>query len=266
MGRSHGSDWPGYLPEISGSVAYYRIYSGRNDAGDEVEGENALGALRIAVDVEGDAHLEEEAFGGVLLAEQLAIGEGLDGVERHLDMRARATVGGKHLIVEALSFVAGERSAGESAAARILLTCIGQLVHYSCVMRKPFGFRLDEQSGVPVYRQIIDQVLGGIAAGSLAPGNQLPTVRQVAVDLSINPNTVMRAYREMEIRGVLETQQGTGTFISQQKIKRDDLERQRQLSQLVTDFISRAGAAGFTIEELMEQIHERQYNTEKNRR
>ena len=132
--------------------------------------------------------------------------------------------------------------------------------------KKPFGFRLDERSGVPVYRQIIDQVLGGIAAGSLAPGYQLPTVRQVAVDLSINPNTVMRAYREMEIRGILETQQGTGTFISQQKVKRDDLERQRQLSQLVTDFISRAGAAGFTIEELMEQIHERQDNSEKNRR
>ena len=71
-----------------------------------------------------------------------------------------------------------------------------------------------------MYRQIIDQVLGGIAAGTLRAGNQLPTVRQVAVDLSINPNTVVRAYRELEIRGVLETQQGTGTFISQQKVKR----------------------------------------------
>ena len=131
--------------------------------------------------------------------------------------------------------------------------------------KRPFEFRLDERSGVPVYRQIIDQVLGGIAAGVLVAGYQLPTVRQVAVDLSINPNTVMRAYREMEIRGVLETQQGTGTFISQQKIKRDDLERQRQLSQLVTDFVSRAGAAGFTIQELVEEIHERD-NSEKNRR
>src|SRR5512135_2832050 len=108
-----------------------------------------------------------------------------------------------------------------------------------------FDFRLDLRSGVPVYRQIIDQVMGGIAAGTLAAGHQLPTVRQVAVDLSINPNTVMRAYREMEIRGVLETQQGTGTFISHQKVKRDEVERQRQLNQLVTEFISRAGAAGF---------------------
>src|SRR6266540_705841 len=97
--------------------------------------------------------------------------------------------------------------------------------------RKALAFRLDLHSGVPVYRQIIDQVMGGMAAGSIGPGDQLPTVRQVAVDLAINPNTVQRAYREMEIRGVLETQQGTGTFIGQQKVKRDDVERRRQLSQ-----------------------------------
>src|SRR6267154_979768 len=103
---------------------------------------------------------------------------------------------------------------------------------------RPFGFRLDLASGVPVYRQIIDQVLGGMAAGTLAPGTQLPTVRQVAVDLSINPNTVVRAYRELEIRGVLETQQGTGTFISNQKVKRDDVERQRRLSQLAGEYVA----------------------------
>jgi GntR family transcriptional regulator len=119
-----------------------------------------------------------------------------------------------------------------------------------------FRFRLDLASGVPVYRQIIDQVLGGIAAGTLEPGAQLPTVRQVAVDLAINPNTVSRAYRELEIRGVLETQQGTGTFVSRQKIKRDDVERRRRLSQIVSEFISRAGAAGFTVAELMEQLGE----------
>jgi GntR family transcriptional regulator len=129
-----------------------------------------------------------------------------------------------------------------------------------------FEFRLDPHSGVPVYRQIIDQVLGGIAAGTLTAGYQLPTVRQVAVDLSINPNTVVRAYRELEIRGVLETQQGTGTFISQQKVKQDDLERQRQLTQLVSEFVSRAGASGFTIEELQEQLHDRSIDVGKKRR
>ena len=132
--------------------------------------------------------------------------------------------------------------------------------------KRPFEFRLDLRSGVPVYRQIIDQVLGGMAAGTLAPGFQLPTVRQVAVDLSINPNTVVRAYRELEIRGVLETQQGTGTFISQQKVKHDEVERRRQLTQLVGEFVSRAGAAGFTIEELQEQLHERSMDGGKKRR
>jgi GntR family transcriptional regulator len=128
---------------------------------------------------------------------------------------------------------------------------------------RAFEFRLDLRSGVPVYRQLIDQVTGGMAAGTLGAGHQLPTVRQVAVDLSINPNTVMRAYRELEIRGVLETQQGTGTFIGQQKVKRDDVERQRQLGQLVGEFVSRAGAAGFTVEELLEQLNDRRNNSEK---
>src|SRR5262245_4319066 len=97
--------------------------------------------------------------------------------------------------------------------------------------RTPFRFRLDIQTGVPVYRQIIDQVQAGIATGSLVSGHQLPTVRQVAVDLAINPNTVLRAYRELEIRGVLDTQQGTGTFVSHRKVRADDLERERQLDQ-----------------------------------
>lgn len=130
----------------------------------------------------------------------------------------------------------------------------------------PFAFRLDADTGVPVYRQLIDQVTGALAAGALAAGNQLPTVRQVAVDLAINPNTVMRAYRELEIRGILETQQGTGTFISRQKPKRPDAERLRQLTQLVTDFLARAGAAGFTVEDLLEQINETYADRAKFRR
>jgi len=117
-----------------------------------------------------------------------------------------------------------------------------------------FRFRLDLHSGVPVYRQIIDQVRGGMASGSLTAGDQLPTVRQLAVDLAINPNTVVRAYRELELGGLLETHQGTGTFISAQKIKRSDVEREKQLSQIVGDCVSRAGAAGFSIDVLIERM------------
>jgi GntR family transcriptional regulator len=126
-----------------------------------------------------------------------------------------------------------------------------------------FRFRLDLLSGVPVYRQIIDRVTGGIAAGALKPGDQLPTVRQLAVDLAINPNTVVRAYRELEIRGVLETQQGTGTFISRQKVASDEVERQRRLNQLVSEFVARAGAGGFTVQDLADQLRDVQTDREK---
>jgi GntR family transcriptional regulator len=119
-----------------------------------------------------------------------------------------------------------------------------------------FRFQLDLHSGVPVYRQIIDQVRGGIASGSLAAGDQLPTVRQLAVDLAINPNTVIRAYHELELGGLLETHQGTGTFISAQKMKRADAERERQLTQIVGDCVSRAGAAGFTVDDLIDELRE----------
>lgn len=129
--------------------------------------------------------------------------------------------------------------------------------------KRPFAFRLDSHSGVPVYRQIIDQVTGGMASGLLAAGDQLPTVRQVAVDLAINPNTVVRAYRELEIRGVLETQQGTGTFISEKKIKLNEVERQRQLNQLVSEFVGRAGAGGFTVRDLLQQLRDLQADQEK---
>lgn len=124
------------------------------------------------------------------------------------------------------------------------------------VAAREFAFRLDAHSGVPVYRQVIDQVLGAIATGMLRTGDQLPTVRQVAVDLAINPNTVMRAYREMEIRGILDTQQGAGTFIAEQQAPVPKEERERQLAQLAGEFVSRAGLLGFTVEELMQVLRD----------
>lgn len=127
-------------------------------------------------------------------------------------------------------------------------------------MKRPadriFRFELDLHSGVPVYRQLIDQVRGGIASSSLSPGDQLPTVRQLAVDLAINPNTVSKAYRELELGGLLETHQGTGTFISQKKPNGNKADRERQLVQIAGECAARAGAAGFTVEELLESLRE----------
>lgn len=120
----------------------------------------------------------------------------------------------------------------------------------------PFHFQLNPHSGVPVYRQLIDQVQGALAGGRLKPGDQLPTIRQAAVDLAINPNTVTRAYREMEIRGLLETQQGTGTFIAEQQIEADGVVRSQQLEQLAAEMIARAGAHGLAISELIHALNE----------
>ena len=127
-----------------------------------------------------------------------------------------------------------------------------------------FLFWLNLESGVPVYRQIMDQVRAGMASGTLAAGDQLPTVRQLAVDLAINPNTVARSYRELELSGLLETHQGTGSFISVQKIKRADAERERQLAQIVGECVSRAGAMGFTVDDVVDQL--RKSTSESNRR
>jgi GntR family transcriptional regulator len=120
----------------------------------------------------------------------------------------------------------------------------------------PFTPMLDLATGVPAYRQIIDQVLGAIASGTLQGGDQLPTVRQLAVDLSINPNTVVRAYRELEIRGILTTQQGIGTFVTTAPVPVDEAIRQRQLDHLIGDLLARAGAAGLSADEVVARLQE----------
>ena len=122
--------------------------------------------------------------------------------------------------------------------------------------QQSFQFRLDLKSGVPVYRQLIDQVLVAVASGGLMAGDQLPTVRQLAVDLSINPNTVVRAYKELEIRGMLTTQQGTGTFITSKKIKQDEVQRQRRLTHMVEEFVAHVSADGYTVEEIIGRLQE----------
>ena|SRR5580704_1996811 len=119
-----------------------------------------------------------------------------------------------------------------------------------------FEFALDLHSGMPVYRQLIDQVRSGVASGTLTAGDQLPTVRQLAVDLAINPNTVMRAYRELELGGTLETHQGTGTFVANKKVEKATAERERQLVQMAGEFAARAGAAGFSLEDLIDRMRD----------
>ena len=117
--------------------------------------------------------------------------------------------------------------------------------------------KLDLKSGVPFYRQIIDQVKAAIATESLSPGDRLPTVRQLAVDLSINPNTVSRAYTELELTGLVETQMGSGTFVGSRPVERNDVERRRMLDQLCQEFLSKVSTHGFTLDDVLQNLEQR---------
>ena len=126
----------------------------------------------------------------------------------------------------------------------------------------PTNFRLDTVTGVPFYRQVIDQILAGIATGSLRHGEQLPTVRALAVDLKVNLNTVAKAYKELEIRGVLTTQQGSGTFIATVTVERDEVERRRKVVQVVDELLARSAGLGLPLTELVAEIEDRMQRSE----
>lgn len=117
---------------------------------------------------------------------------------------------------------------------------------------------IDTRSGVPFYRQIIDRILLAIADGRLGPGAKLPTVRQLAIDLQVNPNTVSRAYRELEIREIVTTQRGTGTFIaSEPSVAEDTAKRLEFLEKLCDEFVAQASTSGFSLQELVEALKDR---------
>ena len=118
-------------------------------------------------------------------------------------------------------------------------------------------FQLDIKSGVPFYRQIIDQVKSAMSLGQIEAGDRLPTVRQLAVDLSVNPNTVSRAYTELELTGLVETQMGSGTFVGNREVKQDEVERQRMLDQICQELLSRASTYGFSIDDVLEGLEQR---------
>lgn len=92
---------------------------------------------------------------------------------------------------------------------------------------------IDPSSGVPIYMQIVSQIKTGIAMGRLLPEDPLPSVRQLAVDLTVNPNTVARAYLDLEYEGIIYKRQGHGTFVSSQGIEMSKIERRNVLSELM---------------------------------
>ena len=131
----------------------------------------------------------------------------------------------------------------------IIVQCFYNIIYIYMIK-----FLLDYSSGVPVYRQIIDQIIFGIASGQLKLGEQLPTVRALAVELKVNLNTVSKAYKELEIRNILETQQGTGTFINKTENVVSEKEREDKLKEICMQFSSVAFSYGFNLDEVMREL------------
>ncbi len=109
-------------------------------------------------------------------------------------------------------------------------------------------FRLNQSAGIPLYLQLIHQVKHAVETGALREGDQLPAIRKVAVDLVMNPNTVARAYRELEHEGILDLKHGSGAFIKESAGGRARVMRKAQA--LVQSALERLAPLGLTEDEL----------------
>jgi GntR family transcriptional regulator len=120
-------------------------------------------------------------------------------------------------------------------------------------------FHIDAHHPTPLYAQLERSIRFAIATGKLRIGERLPTVRQLAVDLRINANTVAKVYTELERVGIVETRRGVGTFVSahpaEASLSRRD--REKQLRELADGFIAETGTRGFSLDEVIEHLHGR---------
>jgi GntR family transcriptional regulator len=118
-------------------------------------------------------------------------------------------------------------------------------------------FQCDTSSRVPIYRQLIEQVRQGIARGRMKPGARLPSVRQLSRELVVNPNTIARAYTELEREGVLNTRPGMGVFVAEPHPELNEAARRERLHSSLDGFLTEAVHLGFTVDEVMAAITER---------
>ena len=118
-------------------------------------------------------------------------------------------------------------------------------------------WQIEYNSGIPVYRQIINQVCAALAAGALRPGNQLPTIRALHERLNVNPNTVAKAYRELELKGIIVSERGSGSFVKVQPPAPGAREKKARLKNLYHHLLTEAASNGLTERELLSFMKER---------
>ncbi len=118
-------------------------------------------------------------------------------------------------------------------------------------------FHVDPASGVPIYLQIFNQVKRASASGLLKPGDQISSVRELALELTVNPNTIAKAYQELEREGIIKTVRGVGTFVAENVVKLVDEERIKVLTAAVDKVLVEAHHLGFAEEELKDLFEAR---------
>jgi GntR family transcriptional regulator len=124
-------------------------------------------------------------------------------------------------------------------------------------------WQVEYNSGIPVYRQIINQVCAAVAAGAFKPGDQLPTIRVLSGRLNVNPNTVAKAYRELELKGIIVSERGSGSFIQAQPTAAAPgaREKKAKLKNLYNRLLADAAGSGLTESELLSFIKEKNTST-----
>lgn len=126
-------------------------------------------------------------------------------------------------------------------------------------------FHIDPSSGTPIYRQIVDQVRQAVASGVLRAGDRLPSVRELAVELTVNPNTIAKAYQDLERDGVLETPRGRGSFIADQARPQPIAERLREFGEAVDRLVADAYRLRIPTEQVLELVRQRADEAERRR-
>jgi GntR family transcriptional regulator len=117
--------------------------------------------------------------------------------------------------------------------------------------------RIDPHNADPIFEQIVFQVKGAVSRSEVAVGQRLPSVRELARELAINPNTVARAYEQLEGQGVIVRRQGAGCFIAERDSKLHDKERERRLTRLVDHTVTEAFHLGFDADEIERAVDRR---------
>jgi len=131
----------------------------------------------------------------------------------------------------------------------------------STIIEKDVQLSLDSSSGVPFYRQVIQLIEHAILSGKLAPGDKLPTIRALAIELKINPNTIAKAYGDLETRGVVTTQVGSGTFVSAMPTDSARDELLRRIDDIAGRFVRDMSALGLDREHMIDIV--RDYKEER---